>query len=866
MEEGDFNRHDDQEDDDATPAPTSYFLRLKSPSPVPSSSTNPNANANVLSPGPGAHSPFQPSRIFGNPSSTNAARAPSVDPILSAFDNSLLENSTSNSNSNDFSSSFHLHSHSHTNGNGNGDRSRRSPSFDASIISVRTDHDYEEEERIVRALEEQKRAGVLGRQGGGTGLRRRMPGPPGTSGASSGLGGIREEPEGAGAGVGKRLGEGVRPLWRGVERVAGWARNPLIDWWRVWKALALVGVVLWVWFAMRSTTPVPSPPPSSRSSWNPFRSSPPPAPFIPPSIPADSLPSLITRLTLLESAMGELSTLTTSDRTHSSSDRQLLGRLGEQVGALESGLEKERKGARKASEEGRELERTVLSVRGDLEALVSSVRALKDDRQADAQDLRKLHSNIQEVGKEIASLGTQVAQVSKDVRDGVDGERIARIALEAIEQVLPSKLAVRMNEMGKLEIDPAFWRYLKEAFAGRKEVEGMVRKEVGAVGARGSSSSFKEKEPSQVIVKEPPSWDDFLAANEVSLRSWVTSDLASRMGADAIVSKRTFLEMLKKELKTLKTEFELKANENVEKIGQELLSKVAKQEEMKKKDSIASHLNPFHRSPSSNPSTVTVKTPDGQNLTSIITTLVDSALLRYSKDVLARPDFALYTAGARVIRSLTSPTYSPQPLTRSRRALAWITGTHLPQGRAPITALHPDTSPGACWPFEGQQGQLGIQLSRRVVPSDVSIEHVSVDVAVDGEVRSAPREWEMWGVVEGKEDVKRLEEYRREARSAAAAGSSDNDDALEKALSTSVPPTPNHLLLAQGIYDTTLPSPVQTFPVTSEARQLAIPVQTVVLRVRSNHGERAFTCLYRVRVSGRTEEMVKRAATEREEA
>jgi hypothetical protein len=35
---------------------------------------------------------------------------------------------------------------------------------------------------------------------------------------------------------------------------------------------------------------------------------------------------------------------------------------------------------------------------------------------------------------------------------------------------------------------------------------------------------------------------------------------------------------------------------------------------------------------------------EGQNVTAVISSLVDSALLRYSKDVLARPDYALYTS------------------------------------------------------------------------------------------------------------------------------------------------------------------------------------------------------------------------------
>lgn len=566
---------------------------------------------------------------------------------------------------------------------------------------------------------------------------------------------------------------------------------------------------------------------------------------------------------MLEGAFGELSSISQSERIQATRSHHQLRELDDKVATIETELDGERKSVAKAlaandaahGKEAKELQRILGAVRGELDTVVSRVRVLSDDRQADAGAMRALHSSVESVGKDVAALGSRVAQVAKDVQNGIDAERISAIALEAIEARLPSKLAVRMDDSGKPVFDPAFWKHLRNAFADKRDVERMVASQVARM-PQGKDSTGSAP---HVVVREP-SWDDFIVANEASLRGWIANDITSRAGSDAIVTKRTFLDMLRREIKLLKADFEAKANENVEKIGQEILNKVAKQEDMRKKDSLASHLNPFHRSPpTTDGSHVTIKTSDGQNVSAIVTSLVDAALLRYSKDVLAQPDYALFTAGARVVRSLTSPTYEPHPIGAGRRALAWLTGNQAPRGRPPVTALHPDNSPGACWPFAGQQGQLGIHLSRRVVMSDITLEHVSVDVALDGEVSSAPREFEVWGVVTAAEDVQRLAEYRRtehEARRTAAAD--DGLDALDdNLLPASIPPTPNHLLLANGVYDPANSSPIQTFPVTPAARSLAIPVDVVVLRILSNHGEKAYTCLYRVRVSGKTEASIK---------
>ena len=130
----------------------------------------------------------------------------------------------------------------------------------------------------------------------------------------------------------------------------------------------------------------------------------------------------------------------------------------------------------------------------------------------------------------------------------------------------------------------------------------------------------------------------------------------------------------------------------------------------------------------------------GDDVTSLLQEMIDAALLRYSKDTLARPDYALFTAGARVIPSITSDTLVlRQPGAVGR----WVLGKKPVEGRSPATALHPDNSVGSCWPFAGNNGQLGVVLNRRVKISEVTIEHAAKEVALD--TSTAPKEIEVVG-------------------------------------------------------------------------------------------------------------------------
>ncbi|GJE88586.1 hypothetical protein PsYK624_046690 [Phanerochaete sordida] len=253
-------------------------------------------------------------------------------------------------------------------------------------------------------------------------------------------------------------------------------------------------------------------------------------------------------------------------------------------------------------------------------------------------------------------------------------------------------------------------------------------------------------------------------------------------------------------------------------------------------------------------SAVTIKSSDGKDVTGLISQLVDSAFTKMSKDTIARPDFALYSGGASVIPSLTSDTFEMKPQGVMGSMLSMVTGNGYAVGRPPVTALHHETHNGHCWPFPGTEGQLGVMLTVPVHISDVTIDHVAREVATD--MRSAPRRMELWGLVEGGENLAKYTAWeaqraaeREEARVAAELAGAEYvapEDAYPKTLPRNVP----YMKVAEFAYNIYAANPVQTFPVLQDVQALGMDFGVVVLVVKSNWGRDEFTCLYRFRVHG----------------
>ncbi|XP_074971533.1 SUN domain-containing protein 5-like [Phalacrocorax aristotelis] len=166
-------------------------------------------------------------------------------------------------------------------------------------------------------------------------------------------------------------------------------------------------------------------------------------------------------------------------------------------------------------------------------------------------------------------------------------------------------------------------------------------------------------------------------------------------------------------------------------------------------------------------------------------------------------DWALESSGATIDRQRTSETYDCQENWGCR--VLWFFRAAKP----PETILQADVSPGNCWPFQGHQGQVVIRLPARVHLTAVTVQHISKDVSPSGTVLSAPRDVVVFGVdADGEEET----------------------------------------LLGTFTYNVAKEA-IQTFPLKNAPLPRAFP--SIKLLVKSNWGNPAYTCIYRVQVHGK---------------
>lgn len=164
------------------------------------------------------------------------------------------------------------------------------------------------------------------------------------------------------------------------------------------------------------------------------------------------------------------------------------------------------------------------------------------------------------------------------------------------------------------------------------------------------------------------------------------------------------------------------------------------------------------------------------------------------KPVSSRIDYALPMNGARVIKSLTSPTFCSAPKVLQVVGIGSC-------GKDPINALISDFTLGNCWSFAGSLGQLVIQLGKKIAASSFSIEHIAPESCFS--VSSAPKQVQIFSM---------------------------------DSISAPAPP----IFLAEIVFDPAL-GRAQNFASTIQPA----PTEFLLVKILSNHGNRDFTCLYK---------------------
>jgi SUN domain-containing protein 1/2 len=209
---------------------------------------------------------------------------------------------------------------------------------------------------------------------------------------------------------------------------------------------------------------------------------------------------------------------------------------------------------------------------------------------------------------------------------------------------------------------------------------------------------------------------------------------------------------------------------------------------------------------------------------------VDVYVMRRPRPVLRLSpllEYASLSAGGRTIEALTSTTYSPPS---SGRHIFFSRKKTPRQRQTPGLALTDGMEPGKCWPFDGDAGQLGIQL---VHP--IRISHLSVGYPNTSRVTAAPKALVLWGLKPADSEV------------CATLGD----------VGTRTPDFGSGycgIRLLSGSYEPEFSMPMyyQNFTTTADDSYDRY-FDRIVFQVLGNWGHADFTCIYRIWVYGRAQ-------------
>lgn len=187
-----------------------------------------------------------------------------------------------------------------------------------------------------------------------------------------------------------------------------------------------------------------------------------------------------------------------------------------------------------------------------------------------------------------------------------------------------------------------------------------------------------------------------------------------------------------------------------------------------------------------------------------VQSLIKKEIDLYDADKTNLTDYALEQSGATIVTTRCTKTYLEKNIQYSIDGLLPLFYT----SNSPRVVIQPTMTPGECWSFAGAEGVLVVQLSRTIIPTAFTYEHIRKELSPDLTNDSAPKHIR----------VKSLRD------------ANDHEG----------------VLLGEYVYDKD-GEPLQQFKVQNPN---PIPTRFIELLIQSNHGELQFTCLYRFRVHG----------------
>lgn len=462
------------------------------------------------------------------------------------------------------------------------------------------------------------------------------------------------------------------------------------------------------------------------------------------------------------------------------------------------------------------------SILGDVEGKLSqTISSVKNQHQFGLHLEAELATNLQNVAVlsgSIKSSNEKVEALKERIKYLAETETAESIILNLLDKHLPERLVVRFDPVtGGISTAPEFWNYLSAQLAHRNI-------------SAGSDSD---------LPRQPITFEDFMHVNQKSFDKYLAkffrdNDRGPNPEQSTLVTKEVFKSVLQEELAQAKKDTVEALHKQDKRLRQVMVERIQNSQ--------------LESRPASEPGVLINGTRTALDL------LIKQSIQRHVEHAISKPDFADPASGARIIPALTSKSYNwrdgLQFADRQMLKFLGVLGFGRMKVNRPQTAFNGDMTLGACWPFNGQQGQIGVALGKQMSPSDLGVVHIRADQSPDAS--SAPRKISLW--VQLQDDVfdakfEQISELVDQTRT---------DEVSGKA-SMVLPPIPNDFVKIMTVeYDLGAGEEFQVFPVPLMIKELGLATSNVIFRMESNWGHEEFTCIYRLRLFGSSSDPVEK--------
>lgn len=518
--------------------------------------------------------------------------------------------------------------------------------------------------------------------------------------------------------------------------------------------------------------------------------------------PPKNLDDLSSRLMSVESEISSLSRLKFNVKNSQEAINEIKQQVGMIMGRIASLSDSEVYNSQWANESAKELkkfEQALSMLETKLNEANESIENERMHHQYLDSELENNRNTMNSLESSIDRANKKIEYLKERVQSLEDIENLEKSVIDYLDKYLPSRLAVRLDpSTGQVSASPDFWKYISSQMALRG---------LNTNGDNLPNIDF--------------SFDEFLRHNEDAVKSYLNEYVDHKIGSSkqdqsAVVSKEIFKNMLKQEL---------------EKVREDTVEQISKMDR-RLKDEINS--SKTYKKPNLE--------PGSNNTDTMINTLVRRAIEKYVSHTISKPDFVDPAAGAKIISAYTSPSYNWRDrLDFKSRYFYKILGT-LGFGRMKVNrctvAFNNDIGLGSCWPFTGHTGQVGVDLGRSILPSDVGIVHVQPEQSPNPS--SAPRFVSLWVY---------LEDSTVRDKICSIVDQNTNKGYLK----TSTPALPEQFVKIFTAEYKLDGDEFQVFPIPLAIVRLGIRTSKIVFKVEENWGNDDFTCIYRLRLFGESE-------------